>query len=98
MDAIKAVYADWPFKLKFSPPRLSKLMGSTLKTYRIYGNAMPKTADHKLGRSFLEKFPQKVLDEFMDHLRTTPSYWTPPQPRMQIGYYLICFSYQESIE
>ncbi len=89
MDAIKAVYANWPFKFKFSPPRLSKMMGFTLKTYRNYGNAMPETADHKLGRSFLKKFPQKVLDEFMDHLCTTPSYWTPPQPRMQLDINLL---------
>ena len=81
MDVIKAVYAEWPFKINFYPPRLFKLMGPTLKVYQKYGNAKPNTSDYETGQNVLTSFPQKDLDKFIDHLRTSPDYWTPPQPR-----------------
>lgn len=81
MDAIKAVNAEWPFKLNFSPPRLAKLMECTLKNYQRYGNARHNTPDYEVGQNFLKTFSQNVLDLFMNHLHTSQPYWTPPQQR-----------------
>ena len=81
MDVIKAVYARWPFEIKFFPSRLFKLMAPSLKTYQKYGNAEKTTKDYEAGQNFLKNFPQENLDKFIDHLSTHPVYWTPPLPR-----------------
>ena len=81
MDAIKAVYAEWPFEINFFPPRLFQLMGLSLRTYKRYGSAEKSTKDYESGHNFLKNFPQKNLDKFIEHLHTSPEYWTPPKPR-----------------
>ena len=77
-DAIKAVYAEWPFGIKFFPPQLFKWMGPSLKTYQKYGNAVKSTKRLWSRSKFLKELPSKEFGQIHWPLEYTPSLLDTP--------------------